>query len=320
MRARDVGMEVIYQGIRLTPEQIAASAVQEDVDVVGLSILSGSHLELVPETVRLLREQGVDVPVVVGGIIPPPTPRSCARPASPASTRRRTSTSTGSWTRSSTWSANAAPTGRRPPPLEPQPRRSSSRSTGLVDGDIRLRLRCDADIPAIVDACQDPEIPRYTRVPDRYGEGDAREFGSAGGATGSPTAPSSARDRRRRRRRLLGTVALRRPTRASRALVGRLLGRAVGARARRRDRGRAAALRDTGSTNSARSGSSFWPSPRTRARSRVAERAGFTREGLLRSYIDDQGRAPRHASCTRCLPDAAQLIAAPSARRYPQRR
>jgi ethylmalonyl-CoA mutase len=70
VRARDVGMEVIYQGIRLTPAQIAASAVQEDVDVVGLSILSGSHLELVPETVRLLKEQGVDVPVVVGGIIP----------------------------------------------------------------------------------------------------------------------------------------------------------------------------------------------------------------------------------------------------------
>jgi (2R)-ethylmalonyl-CoA mutase len=70
VRARDVGMEVIYQGIRLTPEQIAASARDEDVDVVGLSILSGSHLQLIPETVRLLREQGLDVPVVVGGIIP----------------------------------------------------------------------------------------------------------------------------------------------------------------------------------------------------------------------------------------------------------
>jgi ethylmalonyl-CoA mutase len=70
VRARDVGMEVIYQGIRLTPEQIAASARDEDVDVVGLSILSGSHRELVPETVRLLRENGVDAPVVVGGIIP----------------------------------------------------------------------------------------------------------------------------------------------------------------------------------------------------------------------------------------------------------
>jgi (2R)-ethylmalonyl-CoA mutase len=63
-------MEVIYQGIRLTPEQIAASARDEDVDVIGLSILSGSHLQLVPETVRLLREDGVDAPVVVGGIIP----------------------------------------------------------------------------------------------------------------------------------------------------------------------------------------------------------------------------------------------------------
>jgi ethylmalonyl-CoA mutase len=70
LRARDVGMEVIYQGIRLTPAEIAESALQEDVDVVGLSILSGSHLELIPEIVRLLREDGVDVPVVVGGIIP----------------------------------------------------------------------------------------------------------------------------------------------------------------------------------------------------------------------------------------------------------
>ncbi|HEX2382453.1 MAG TPA: protein meaA [Acidimicrobiales bacterium] len=68
--ARDAGMEVVYQGIRLTPEQIAATARDEDVDVIGLSILSGSHLELVPEVVRLLRDNGVDAPVVVGGIIP----------------------------------------------------------------------------------------------------------------------------------------------------------------------------------------------------------------------------------------------------------
>jgi ethylmalonyl-CoA mutase len=68
--ARDAGLEVVYQGIRLTPEQIAAAARDEDVDVVGLSILSGSHMELVPETMRLLRELGVDAPLVVGGIIP----------------------------------------------------------------------------------------------------------------------------------------------------------------------------------------------------------------------------------------------------------
>jgi len=68
--ARDAGMEVIYQGIRLTPEQIVAAARDEDVDVVGLSILSGSHLELVPEVVRLLRAAGVTAPVVAGGIIP----------------------------------------------------------------------------------------------------------------------------------------------------------------------------------------------------------------------------------------------------------
>jgi (2R)-ethylmalonyl-CoA mutase len=68
--ARDAGMEVIYQGIRLTPEQIAAVARDEDVDVVGLSILSGSHLELVPDVVARLRAEGVDAPVIVGGIIP----------------------------------------------------------------------------------------------------------------------------------------------------------------------------------------------------------------------------------------------------------
>ena len=67
---RDAGFEVVYQGIRLTPEQIAAAARDEDVDVVGLSILSGSHLQLVPEVIRLLREAGVDAPVIVGGIIP----------------------------------------------------------------------------------------------------------------------------------------------------------------------------------------------------------------------------------------------------------
>ncbi|HEY1829735.1 MAG TPA: methylmalonyl-CoA mutase family protein [Acidimicrobiales bacterium] len=69
--ARDVGFEVIYQGIRLTPAEIVAAARDEDVDLVGLSILSGSHLELVPEVVDGLRAAGVTAPVVVGGIIPP---------------------------------------------------------------------------------------------------------------------------------------------------------------------------------------------------------------------------------------------------------
>ena len=68
--ARDAGMEVIYQGIRMTPEQIAAAARDEDPDVIGISILSGSHLQLVPEVLRRLRTLGVDAPVIVGGIIP----------------------------------------------------------------------------------------------------------------------------------------------------------------------------------------------------------------------------------------------------------
>jgi (2R)-ethylmalonyl-CoA mutase len=69
--ARDAGFEVVYPGIRSTPAEIAAAARDEDVDVVGLSILSGSHLELVPSVVAELRSVGVNAPVVVGGIIPP---------------------------------------------------------------------------------------------------------------------------------------------------------------------------------------------------------------------------------------------------------
>ncbi len=69
--ARDAGFEVVYQGIRLSPAEIAAAARDEDVDIVGISILSGSHLELVPEVVERLRAEGVEAPVVVGGIIPP---------------------------------------------------------------------------------------------------------------------------------------------------------------------------------------------------------------------------------------------------------
>ncbi|RLE24576.1 MAG: protein meaA, partial [Actinobacteria bacterium] len=68
--ARDSGMEVVYSGIRLTPEQIAASARDEDPDVIGLSILSGSHLDLVPDVLHHLKEMEVDAPVIVGGIIP----------------------------------------------------------------------------------------------------------------------------------------------------------------------------------------------------------------------------------------------------------
>jgi (2R)-ethylmalonyl-CoA mutase len=63
-------MDVVYEGIRLTPSQIAKSAVDEGVHVVGLSILSGSHMELIPDVLRELEEAGADVPVIVGGIIP----------------------------------------------------------------------------------------------------------------------------------------------------------------------------------------------------------------------------------------------------------
>jgi methylmalonyl-CoA mutase C-terminal domain/subunit len=68
---RDAGMEVIYTGLRQTPEQIVSAALQEDADVIGLSILSGAHMHICPRIMTLLREQGLDdVLVVVGGIIP----------------------------------------------------------------------------------------------------------------------------------------------------------------------------------------------------------------------------------------------------------
>jgi (2R)-ethylmalonyl-CoA mutase len=71
VRARDAGLDVVYEGIRLTPAQIASSAAQEGVHVIGLSILSGSHAELIPSVLRELSEAGVgEIPVVVGGIIP----------------------------------------------------------------------------------------------------------------------------------------------------------------------------------------------------------------------------------------------------------
>jgi len=68
---RDAGMEVIYTGIRQTPEMIVEAAIQEDVDVVGLSILSGAHLELFPPIIDGLKSKGVtDIPIIAGGIIP----------------------------------------------------------------------------------------------------------------------------------------------------------------------------------------------------------------------------------------------------------
>ena len=68
---RDAGMEVIYTGLRQTPEQIVSAALQEDADVIGLSILSGAHMHICPKVMELLREKGLeDVLVVVGGIIP----------------------------------------------------------------------------------------------------------------------------------------------------------------------------------------------------------------------------------------------------------
>ena len=68
---RDAGMEVVYTGLFQTPATVASAAIQEDVDVVGLSMLSGAHMTLAPLVVEALRERGSDIPVVLGGIVPP---------------------------------------------------------------------------------------------------------------------------------------------------------------------------------------------------------------------------------------------------------
>jgi methylmalonyl-CoA mutase, C-terminal domain len=68
---RDAGMEVIYTGLRVTPEMIVATAIQESVDLIGLSILSGAHETMSARVVKLLRDQQANIPVVVGGVIPP---------------------------------------------------------------------------------------------------------------------------------------------------------------------------------------------------------------------------------------------------------
>ncbi len=67
---RDGGVEVVYTGLHRLPEQVVAAAIQEDVDAIGISILSGAHMTLVPRILTLLREQGAEVPVIVGGTIP----------------------------------------------------------------------------------------------------------------------------------------------------------------------------------------------------------------------------------------------------------
>jgi methylmalonyl-CoA mutase, C-terminal domain len=69
---RDAGFEVIYTGLFQTPETVAAAAVDEDVDAIGLSMLSGAHMTLAPKVVEKVRERGADIPVIVGGIIPEP--------------------------------------------------------------------------------------------------------------------------------------------------------------------------------------------------------------------------------------------------------
>ncbi len=76
---RDAGFEVIYLGVHQSPEDVVEAAIEEDVSVVGVSILSGSHMELISDLLKLMKEKGVKVPVIVGGIIPPDDARELKR-------------------------------------------------------------------------------------------------------------------------------------------------------------------------------------------------------------------------------------------------
>ncbi len=68
---RDAGFEVIYLGVHQSPEDVVEAAIEEDADVIGVSILSGSHMELITDLLKIMREKGLNVPVIAGGIIPP---------------------------------------------------------------------------------------------------------------------------------------------------------------------------------------------------------------------------------------------------------
>ena len=68
---KDAGFDVVYLGVHRTPEEVIRTAIEEDVDAVGISILSGSHLELISDLIKVMKKEGVDLPLVVGGIIPP---------------------------------------------------------------------------------------------------------------------------------------------------------------------------------------------------------------------------------------------------------
>ncbi len=108
VRARDAGMDVVYEGIRLTPARIAATAVQEGVHVVGLSILSGAHRELIPDVLDELRPRARTCRWSSAGSSPTPTSVRCSRPAWRGSTRPRTSSCRRSWATSSSSSRSAA--------------------------------------------------------------------------------------------------------------------------------------------------------------------------------------------------------------------
>ena len=84
---RDAGYEVVYTGLFRTPDTVFAAAVDEDVDAIGLSMLSGAHLTLAPLVVERVRARGVDIPVVVGGIVPDPDIAASSTPASPPCSR-----------------------------------------------------------------------------------------------------------------------------------------------------------------------------------------------------------------------------------------
>ena len=211
VRARDAGFEVVYQGIRLTPEQIVAAAVAEDVHLVGLSILSGSHMELVPEVLAGLRAAGAgDVPVVVGGIIPDPTPRALRRPGVAAvftPEGLRPQRDHGQFV-TIVRAARGLDDRPRPSRASSSGRRHPGRAPFKLAGWVRARRRGAAPVRAqlVVDherrrRTPGSQCPDAVRASARAGVVDAASTASTRGTPRSPTQPADLVEQRARPRR-----------------------------------------------------------------------------------------------------------------------
>jgi hypothetical protein len=225
-------MEVIYTGLHQTPEQIVETAIQEDADAVGISILSGAHMTLVPRILDGLRENGAeDVLVVVGGTIPTRTPTSCKRRASPRSSRpaRRRARSSSSCAARSRPERPRRPRRRRRDRHDRPAGRDERARPPTLDGAARPPARAARTTPARVVVLTGAGEKAFVAGADiKYMSGlgvdEAKEWGALGHEARAARDDAEADDRRdqrlRARRRLRARARVRHPLRVARAKLG----------------------------------------------------------------------------------------------------